>query len=108
MPAVLPLSTRILSPRGAVSRRAGTRIAKREDFEKLEEKKMIGIMVNAGLLSSANTKKILEMQLTRRNMLAHPSLIFADALQADNVIISLVRNVVLVLKWSPPKRHHAG
>lgn len=83
---------------GATSRRAGTRIAKREDFEKLEEKEMIDIMGNAGLLPSANTKKILEMQLTRRNMVAHPSLIFADAPQADDAITSLVQNVVLVLK----------
>jgi hypothetical protein len=83
---------------GATSRRAGTRIAKREDFEKLEEKEMIDIMGNAGLLPSANTKKILEMQLTRRNMVAHPSLIFADAPQADDAITSLMQNVVLVLK----------
>jgi hypothetical protein len=83
---------------GATSRRAGTRIAKREDLEKLEEKEMIDIIGNAGLLPSANTKKILEMQLTRRNMVAHPSLIFADAPQADDAITSLVQNVVLVLK----------
>jgi hypothetical protein len=83
---------------GATSKRAGTRIAKREDFEKLEEKEMIDIMGNASLLPSANTKKILEMQLTRRNMVAHPSLIFADAPQADDAITSLVQNVVLVLK----------
>lgn len=83
---------------GATSKRAGTRIVKREDFEKLEEKEMIDIMGNASLLPSANTKKILEMQLTRRNMVAHPSLIFADAPQADDAITSLVQNVVLVLK----------
>ena len=83
---------------GATSKRAGTRIAKREDFEKLEEKEMIDIIGNASLLPSANTKKILEMQLTRHNMVAHPSLIFADAPQADDAITSLVQNVVLVLK----------
>ena len=80
-----------------ISKRAGTRISKREDFEKLEEKEMIDIMGNAGLLPSANTKKILEMQLTRRNMVAHPSLVFVDAPQADDAITSLVQNVVLVL-----------
>jgi hypothetical protein len=83
---------------GATSKRAGTRIKKREDFEKLEEKEMIDIMGNAGLLPSGNVKKILEMQLTRRNMVAHPSLIFADAPQADDAITSLVQNVVLALK----------
>jgi hypothetical protein len=83
---------------GATSKRAGTRMKKREDFEKLEEKEMIDIMGNAGLLPSVNVKKILEMQLTRRNMVAHPSLIFADAPQADDAITSLVQNVVLALK----------
>jgi hypothetical protein len=83
---------------GVNSKRAGTRIKKREDFEKLEEKEVIDIMGNAGLLPSGNVKKILEMQLTRRNMVAHPSLIFADAPQADDAITSLVHNVVLTLK----------
>ena len=59
---------------------------------------MIDIMGNASLLPSANTKKILEMQLTRRNMVAHPSLIIADAPQADDAITSLVQNVALMLK----------
>ena len=80
------------------SKRGGTIISKREDFEQLEEKEMIDIMALAGLLPSMNTKKILEMQLTRRNMVARPSLVATDAPQADDAITSLVQNVVLTLK----------
>lgn len=83
---------------GPHSRRGATQIAKREDFEQLEEKEMIDIMARASLLPSSNTKKILEMQLTRRNMVAHPSLVIVDAPQADDTITSLVQNVVLALK----------
>lgn len=90
-------NSKIAARVGATSRRAGITITKREDFEQLEEKEMIDIMGNAGLLPSVNVKKILEMQLTRRNMVAHPSLVVVDAPQADDAITSLVRNVVLVL-----------
>jgi len=83
---------------GVTSKRASITIGKREDFEQLEEKEMIDIMANAALLPSNNTKKILEMQLTRRNMVAHPSLVTTDAPQADDAITSLVQNIVLVLK----------
>jgi len=44
-----------------------------------------------------NEKKILDMQLTRRNMAAHPSLVAISAPQADDAITSLVQNIVLVL-----------
>ena len=83
---------------GPNSRRGGTTIAKREDFDQLEEKEMIDIMGTAALLPSSNEKKILDMQLTRRNMAAHPSLVTIDAPQADDTITSLVQNIVLVLK----------
>jgi hypothetical protein len=83
---------------GLTSKRAGITISKREEFEQLEEKEMIDVMAKASLLPSANTKKILEMQLTRRNMVAHPSLVITDAPQADDAITSLVQNVVLVMK----------
>jgi len=82
---------------GVTSKRSGIAIRRREDFEQLEEKEMIDIMASAGLLPSNNTKKILEMQLTRRNMVAHPSLVAIDAPQADDAITSLVQNVVLVM-----------
>lgn len=82
---------------GVTSKRGGTKITKREDFEKLDEKEMIDIMANASLLPSGNAKKLLEIQLTRRNMAAHPSLVSIDAPQADDAISSLVTDIVLVL-----------
>jgi hypothetical protein len=91
-------NSKIAQRLGANSKRAGTTIGKREDFEQLEEKETIDIMWNAGLIPSINTKKILEMQLTRRNMVAHPSLVAVEAPQADDAITSLVQNVVLTLK----------
>lgn len=91
-------NSKIAQRLGVNSKRASITIAKREDFEQLEEKETIDIMWNAGLIPSTNTKKILEMQLTRRNMVADPSLNPVDAPQADDAITSLVQNVVLVLK----------
>lgn len=90
-------NSKIAQRLGVNSKRASITIAKREDFEHLEEKEMIDIMGNAGLLPSTNAKKILEIQLTRRNMVAHPSLVTTDAPQADDAITSLVQNIVLVL-----------
>lgn len=95
---LVSFNAKIAARLGATSRRAGVTVSKREDFEQLEEKEMIDIMGNAGLLPSINVKKILEMQLTRRNMVAHPSLVTVDGPQADDAITSLVQNVVLVLR----------
>jgi hypothetical protein len=92
------LNSKIAQRVGVNSRRASITINKREDFDQLEEREMIDIMANAGLLPSSNEKKILEMQLTRRNMAAHPALVTIDAPQADDAITSLVQNIVLVLK----------
>lgn len=75
----------------------GLIIATREDFEELKESEAIDICSSAGLFTSSNTKKILDMQLTKRNMAAHPSLVVMGAPQADDAISSLVNNVVLVL-----------
>ena len=72
-------------------------IAKREDFEELKEYDVLQICGLAKLFTSMNTKKILEMQLTKRNLAAHPSLVVIDAPQADDAISSLVNNIVLVL-----------
>lgn len=66
------------------------------EFE-LEGGNAIDICNLAGLFTSSNTKKILDMQLTRRNMAAHPSLVSIGAPQADDAISSLVTSVVLVL-----------
>jgi hypothetical protein len=76
----------------------GLVIAKREDFEDLKEQEVLDICGTGGLFASGNTKTILDMQITKRNLAAHPSLIIIDAPQADDAISSLVNNVVLVLK----------
>jgi hypothetical protein len=77
---------------------AGLVMAKREDFEEIKEQKVLDICSKAGLFSSHNTKTILDIQLKKRNMAAHPSLLAIDGPQADDTISSLVTNIVLVLK----------
>jgi hypothetical protein len=72
-------------------------IAKREDFEELKESETLDICGSAGLFPSINTKKILEIQLTKRNMAAHPSLVVMGAPEAEDTISSLVNNIVLAL-----------
>ena len=72
-------------------------ISNREDFEDLKEGEVLDICNAANLFASSNTKKILEIQLTKRNMAAHPSLVTIDGPAADDTISSLVNNVVLVL-----------
>jgi len=79
-------------------RAAGLNIAKREDFEEMKESEVLDICASANLFVSVNTKKILDIQLTKRNLAAHPSLLVIEGPQADDTISSLVNNVVLVLK----------
>ena len=78
-------------------RAATINIAKREDFEDLKEFDTLQICGTAGLFASDNTKKILEIQLTKRNLAAHPSLLVIGAPEAEDTIASLINNVVLVL-----------
>jgi hypothetical protein len=77
---------------------ANVNIAKREDFEDLKESETLDICGASGLFASDNTKKLLEIQLTKRNMAAHPSLVVMGAPQAEDTISSLINNVVLVLR----------
>lgn len=77
---------------------AGINIATREDFEDLKESEALDICSNAGLFASRNTKQILDIQLTKRNLAAHPSLVIIGAPEAEDTISSLVQNVVLLLK----------
>ena len=90
-------NSRIIARIGA-KRGTGMVIGKREDFEDLKESEVIDIMGLASLFSSQNIKKILEIQLTKRNLAAHPSLVLIEGPQADDTITSLVSNVVLVFK----------
>jgi hypothetical protein len=78
-------------------KRSGITIAKREDFEELKESETIKVCGSASLFTSDNTKKILEIQLTKRNLAAHPSLVLIGAPEAEDTISSLINNVVLVL-----------
>ncbi|MEO7966254.1 MAG: hypothetical protein ABIT38_20320 [Gemmatimonadaceae bacterium] len=76
---------------------AGMLIVKREDFEELKEGEVLDICSNAGVFPSSNIKKLLDTQLTKRNMAAHPSLIVIGEPEANETINTLVSNVVLKL-----------
>jgi hypothetical protein len=75
----------------------GLIIVTREDFEELKETEIIDICGTAGLFTSDNIKKVLEVQLTKRNMAAHPSLVVIGEPQANDAIYDLVTNIVLKL-----------
>jgi hypothetical protein len=76
---------------------SGMAMGKREDFEDLKESEVLDICSKAGLFASDNTKKILDVELTKRNMAAHPSTVVLGGPAADEAISSLVENVVLIL-----------
>lgn len=78
-------------------KRAWITIAKREDFEDLKESEVIDICGTASLFASDNTKRVLGIQLTKRNLAAHPSLVEIGQPQADDAVYDLVTNVVLTL-----------
>ncbi|MEP6732317.1 MAG: hypothetical protein ABJE10_16850 [bacterium] len=75
-------------------------IAKREGFEDLKEGEVLDICGSAGVLPSNNIKQILNAQLTKRNMAAHPSLVDISEPEANETIHMLVNNVVLWLTQS--------
>jgi hypothetical protein len=77
---------------------AAVTIAKREDFEDLKESEVLDICGTAGLFASGNIKKVLDIQLTKRNMAAHPTLLIIGAPEAEESISTLIQNVVLVLQ----------
>lgn len=76
----------------------GSQVAKLDDFSDMfKEFEVIEISKTAGLIT-ANTKKIMNEKLGRRNMAAHPSTVEITQLQAEDTISDLVNNVVLKLK----------
>jgi hypothetical protein len=89
-------NSKIIAKEG-LKKGTGLVMSQREDFEDLKESDVLDISSNAGLFASDNTKKILTIQLTKRNMTAHPSLVVIGSPAADETISSLVENVVLVL-----------
>ncbi len=90
-------NSHIISRIGA-KRGRGLAVVVREDFEEFKESEVLDICSKAGLLTSPNTKNTLDIQLTKRNLAAHPSILSLEAPQADDAISSLVNNVVLVLQ----------
>jgi hypothetical protein len=78
-------------------RRAWIIVVKREDFEDLKESEVLDICGTAGLFASNNTKRVLGIQLTKRNLAAHPSLLEIGKPHADEAIYDLVENVVVAL-----------
>lgn len=83
--------------RVAAKKGTGMVMVKREDFEELKEQEVLDICNNAAIFPSHNMKQILDMQLTKRNIAAHPSLVEIDRPTADDTIFTLVTNVVLKL-----------
>lgn len=79
------------------NKRAWITITRREDFEDLKESEVLDICGTASLFASDNTKKVLGMQLTKRNLAAHPSLVVIGEPQANDAVYDLVTNVVLTL-----------
>jgi hypothetical protein len=61
------------------------------------ESEAIDIAGTAGLYPSGNMKKILLIQLDKRNMAAHPSLVDIAAPEAEESIHTLINNVLLAL-----------
>jgi hypothetical protein len=77
-------------------RRAGVVIKTRDDFEDLKEGEVLNICQRTNLITHS-LKQVLEMGLTRRNLAAHPSGIAISRAQAEEMIDTLVNNVVLKL-----------
>lgn len=76
----------------------GFAVTKREDFEEFMESQVLEIAGSASVFTSKSTKTILDVQLKKRNLAAHPTLLSIGAAQAEDAITSLVQNVVLILK----------
>jgi hypothetical protein len=96
-PARLTAFNKSIFLRIGAKRGTGLVMAKREDFENLKESEVVDICGLAGLFTSGNTKKVLDTQLTKRNLAAHPSLLVIGQPNADDAIYDLVNNVVLTL-----------
>ncbi len=78
------------------SKKANLVMGAYDDFEDLKEREVIDICNTAGVITG-NLHKILVAKLDIRNMAAHPSSVVITQPQADDVVTSLVHNVVLAL-----------
>lgn len=68
-------------------------ITKRSDFEEWKEFDVIRVAAKTQILTK-NQKAICDERLSRRNMLAHPSSVRVSKLQAEEMILDLVTNVI--------------
>lgn len=89
---ILVDATRLTAFKANIAGRVGPKkaaavtVVKREDFEDLKESEVLDICGTAGLFISGNIKKVLDMQLTKRNMAAHPTLMIIGAPEAEESI----------------------
>ncbi len=74
----------------------GIQIVDRRDFEELKESEVLEIAISSGLISGS-MGKVLQKELVRRNLAAHPSPVTMTEHQAADSITDLVTNVMLQL-----------
>jgi hypothetical protein len=72
-------------------------ITNKEDFSELKESQVMQVCRSANI-TSKDVHKVLKEKLDRRNTYAHPSTITLAPQTAEEYIIDLVNNVVLMLK----------
>jgi hypothetical protein len=72
-------------------------ITKKEDFSELKEFQVLQVCRSANI-TSKDVHKVLKEKLDRRNTYAHPSTLTLAPQTAEEYIIDLVGNVVLMLK----------
>jgi hypothetical protein len=92
------LASHLVAFNSAIPRRYpknGKQVSKRDDLTDFKEIEVIEIANTAGL--TANSHKVLDEKLKKRNMAAHPSGLVISQLQAEEAIHDLVTNVVLKL-----------
>ncbi len=77
--------------------RISLKISKRHDFEDLKDEQVVEICNTANLMSK-NVVTVLLEKLKKRNIAAHPSNHRFTQLQADEIVIDLIENVVLQLE----------
>ncbi|HEU4635271.1 MAG TPA: hypothetical protein VFS41_03780 [Edaphobacter sp.] len=77
-------------------KKTGVSVGKHEDFQQFKESEVIEVAGSASLFSK-DVKKILKEKLDKRNTAAHPSLVTIAEPQANDVVVDLVENVVLML-----------
>ena len=72
-------------------------IATKEDFSELKESQVLQVCRSSNI-TSKDVHKVLKEKLDRRNTYAHPSTLTLAPQTAEEYIIDLVNNVVLMLK----------